>query len=265
MREIGESGCGVVEYHTDMISLHERPVAIGGIGGSGTRVVAQLLMALGYFMGDKLNLYNDNLAFTRKFKCLDALESADEEFRQLVSNFVEEMETGCCNAGAKRWGWKEPNTHVLIDRFVRLLPGLLYIHVIRNGFDMAYSRNQNQARLWGPYFLEGKSVNVVSPGYALKFWCAVHRRIFRIANSPEVHGRFFFLNFDDLCQSPSSVLRSLCSFLDVSITEKDMDRLTQFIMPPSSFGRWRAGGLDVFDREDVDYVTSIGFKPRHDP
>lgn len=37
------------------------PVAIGGVGGSGTRVVAEIVRSLGYYLGGDLNSANDNL------------------------------------------------------------------------------------------------------------------------------------------------------------------------------------------------------------
>jgi len=46
----------------------EAPVAIGGVGGSGTRLIAQCLKELGYFIGSDLNESNDNLLFTALFK-----------------------------------------------------------------------------------------------------------------------------------------------------------------------------------------------------
>src|SRR5581483_5848515 len=44
------------------------PVAIGGLGGSGTRVVARLLQDLGFYLGADLNDYEDNLWFTLLMK-----------------------------------------------------------------------------------------------------------------------------------------------------------------------------------------------------
>lgn len=43
-------------------------VAIGGVGGSGTRVVAQILINQGFYLGSDLNRANDNLWFTLLFK-----------------------------------------------------------------------------------------------------------------------------------------------------------------------------------------------------
>jgi hypothetical protein len=44
------------------------PVAIGGVGGSGTRLVAQILREAGFYLGSDLNSENDNLWFTLLFK-----------------------------------------------------------------------------------------------------------------------------------------------------------------------------------------------------
>ena len=43
-------------------------IAIGGVGGSGTRVIAQILIDQGFYLGSDLNHANDNLWFTLLFK-----------------------------------------------------------------------------------------------------------------------------------------------------------------------------------------------------
>jgi hypothetical protein len=44
------------------------PVVIGGVGGSGTRVVARIVNELGFFIGTDLNPQEDNLWFTLLFR-----------------------------------------------------------------------------------------------------------------------------------------------------------------------------------------------------
>ncbi len=44
------------------------PIAIGGVGGSGTRVVAEILIQLGFYLGKDHNSACDNLWFTLLFK-----------------------------------------------------------------------------------------------------------------------------------------------------------------------------------------------------
>ena len=66
------------------------------------------------------------------------------------------LETGQ-QAPVERWAWKEPNTHIVADLILQLSEHVKYIHVVRNGLDMAWSRNQNQLKFWGPLLL-GDSV-----------------------------------------------------------------------------------------------------------
>lgn len=48
--------------------MNQKIIAIGAVGGSGTRVVAKIFMDAGVFVGDDLNAQNDNLTFTQLFK-----------------------------------------------------------------------------------------------------------------------------------------------------------------------------------------------------
>lgn len=44
------------------------PIVIGGIGGSGTRIVAQIIMECNFYLGTDLSAANDNLWFTLLFR-----------------------------------------------------------------------------------------------------------------------------------------------------------------------------------------------------
>jgi len=46
------------------VPMKRQPVVIGGLGGSGTRTIAQLVQSLGVHMGTLLNPATDNLWFT---------------------------------------------------------------------------------------------------------------------------------------------------------------------------------------------------------
>jgi hypothetical protein len=146
------------------------PVAIGGIGGSGTRVVASLLNVLGFYLGDDLSETLDNHWFTLLFKRRSVLLESEESFRSLASLFFSRMSgltvlpesehnrifelanqdrlqhprdwlldracsfsNGKSSKGADQpWGWKEPNTQILIDRLFDVQSDLRYIHVVRH-------------------------------------------------------------------------------------------------------------------------------------
>jgi len=44
------------------------PVVVGGVGGSGTRLIAEMLINMGFYMGTDLNVFKDNLTFTLLLK-----------------------------------------------------------------------------------------------------------------------------------------------------------------------------------------------------
>jgi hypothetical protein len=276
------------------------PIAIGGIGGSGTRLIARLLHEVGFDIGRDLNDAWDNLTFTLLFKWPGVDQASDEliadlwalftrpatvmrtrspqsrysTWRDLFDAFVYDdgVEFGedwraeridllhqaasGDDSTSRCWGWKEPNTHLVIDRLLNLCGDLRYLHVMRNGLDMAFSDNQMQLRLWGEAFL-GRPV-ADTPADSLAYWVAAHRRIERIAaNHP---GRVKLLNYDALCQDPDRHLPDLLAFAGVDPDWATLDRLTPLIAPPESIGRHRARDTSGFDPDDVAYVRQLGFE-----
>jgi len=287
-----------------MVSLHALPtvtadepppIAVGGVGGSGTRLVAQFLLDLGFFLGADLNGSNDTLWFTLLFKRREILETPDAAFRDLVHVFCLAMNGSApltvaqhdlvarlaeadrpdhdaewlrervhsleaWTAGAPRasgpWGWKEPNTHVVLPRLAPLLPGLKYVHVVRNGLDMAYSSNQAQLGLWGPPFLGLDGVEP-SPRLSLKYWREVHRRV--IEAGKELGDRFLMLNYDRLCREPEEGLEAFLRFLGARPEPATRDRLLASIHRPESAGRYRRHPPSDVDPDDVAFVRGLGF------
>lgn len=214
------------------------PVAIGGLGGSGTRLIAALLQRFDYHIGSDLNAANDNLWFTLLFKRTELWAADHGEFIRTLDIFrtamcggqpldearsrwleqlaahnrlqhsadwlrqrVDSLQKACRQApqADRCWGWKEPNTHWFLDRLQSALPNMKYIHVMRNGLDMAYSRNQNQLRNWGETML-GTPDYAITPYWSLKFWCHVHRRVISLGRN--MPGRFLLLNYDAFCAAP---------------------------------------------------------------
>ena len=278
-------------------SLHSPLVAIGGVGGSGTRVVADIAQCLGIAIGDDLNGALDNLAFTLLFKEAGATSCGPEPFRHRAGIFAAAMHGGmplsdaqsACvqalvEAGARPvnaavqhdvawlrerasalhrsaartatldgpWGWKEPNTHVVLPQLVACFPTLRYVHVVRNGLDMAFSENLNQLDFWGSWWL-GRRVER-TPRDALAYWCAVHRRAESMAVA--MGERFFWLDYDGLCAEPLPWLRRLMAFLGYS-DEQANALLSRVSVQPSS-GRRRHADLGQFAAPDLDYLRQLG-------
>lgn len=271
---------------------HPAPVVIGGVGGSGTRLVAQCLEELDYFIGHDLNEAKDNLWFTLLFKYIEIMKSSDDEFSSLLSIFYQTMLDAkplsdkqrstimklvrddrnqridflAKRANSlflehqklptnKRWGWKEPNTHIVLDRLLHFIPDMKYIHVVRNGMDMAHSNNQYQQLLWGRHFV-GADFEV-TPYFSLKYWSVVHQRLIHIAKP--LGENFLLLNFDEFCNNPDTEIPKLIKFLGFTADNDTQQHLASLIKIPSSIGRYKDFGTEIFDQNDVAYVRKLGF------
>jgi hypothetical protein len=267
-------------------------VAIGGVGGSGTRVGAALLQMLGYYIGDDLNEPLDNLWFTLLFKRRSVLLENETDFRRLVSLFRTRM-SGRINVSdahiverlvrndrqqhskdwlrqraasflrgdtsrqdGQPWGWKEPNTHIVIERMFEFELELRYIHFVRHPIDMALSENQNQLENWGPIVLDHDVA--IDPRQSLAYWCAVHRRVASFLRRwPE---RIMILDFDALCDNPDSYCIEIASFLGTKLSNDVQANFRAFVEGGRPSGpRFKKADLGKFDPLDLKYVAELGY------
>ena len=275
----------------DPVTSTEAVLAIGGLGGSGTRVIAHALRRAGFFIGADLNGAEDNLWFTLLFKRDGLLSWDDHELEEWIDIFLRRMEgrlqlderttalisslaqerprhtrswlearvqsflSGAGHADRRRWGWKEPNTHLIASTILRLRPDIKFIHVTRHGLDMAHSSNQNQARLWGSTIL-GRPYED-SPRFHLRYWCAITRRAHSLRNGwPD---RVLLLDYDALCREPMVEFARLADFADHPLGGELLGEITALVRPPQDPPRWMTGGLALFDPQDVAFVQECGY------
>lgn len=149
-----------------------------------------------------------------------------------------------------------PANFYFIPYFLQRFPELKYIHTIRNGLDMAFSRNQNQLCNWGDYFgidPETASSEVAS----LDYWIQANRTAIE-------HGKglgernFLLIDFDVLCETPAAVIDELLAFLDYR--EPADHRLPELITPPQSRHRFRREDCSGFRADQLAAVASFGFE-----
>ena len=269
-------------------------VAIGGVGGSGTRIGAALLQILGYYIGGDLNEALDNLWFTLLFKRRSILVECSPDLCTLISLFFSRMsgETNFNNEQRARvlrlvddvrlqhsrdwlrqrvdtfvnggrlrnvgqpWGWKEPNTHIVIDRFLEFQPGLRYIHFTRHPIDMALSINQNQLQNWGPILLNRDVAS--APRQSLSYWCAAHRRMDLVMQ--RWPNRTMTVDFDELRNNPAEQCGLVAHFLGAATPDDFHAKLGALIdLDRPSGGRFKPADLTQFVPDDISYVRALGY------
>lgn len=225
------------------------PIVIGATGGSGTRVVARLAQLAGYDLGSEVNEASDALAF-RLFHdrwinhfvraqhrniCLSKKETA-----QMAADFHGAIERHLSRSAAgteTRWGWKAPRSIYLLPFLQAQFPSLKFIHVLRDGRDMAFSKNRNQLRKHGAQVLSWRErwFNT-EPVRSILLWARVNlgASAFGETRLPEA---YLPVRFEDLCGKPVETTARIMRFLDADLDAEQIARAE--IVPPRSMGRWR--------------------------
>jgi len=276
-------------------------VAIGGVGGSGTRLVADILMRCEYYVGGSLNHAHDNLWFTLLFKrpgwfkrlpseeeIVSALnlfrramitglsKNTSESETDYIWKIARELEDSRVRTGANRatakqlinskspnfdkfvgWGWKEPNTHIFLPQIATTIPNMKYVHVVRNGLDMAVGKNQQQLRNWGKFIGVPAENSRSLASRSLEFWIAANRRAIEICEQ-QLHGRYHIVNYDEFCKNPYEGVERFMTFLGVTMPYNKIEALAQLVSP-KSIGRHRRYTTDMFSEAQVEAVREFGF------
>ncbi|HTS73383.1 MAG TPA: glycosyltransferase [Gaiellaceae bacterium] len=206
------------------------PGVIGATGGSGTRVVARIVQQGGMFVGSDLNRSLDALdfaAFFDRWVGRELAPGAAAELRALVARQHEE-------ADGRPWGWKEPRSVYLLPFLAAELPGLRFLHVVRDGRDMAFSENQTQLRKHGDAVLGASDEPDELRSIAL--WREVNLQAADFGER-ELGDRYLRLRFEDLCAEPGARVAEVLAFFGL---EGDAERIAaDEVRAPESIGRWR--------------------------
>ena len=270
-------------------------VAVGALGGSGTRVIAQILINLGINLGGVLNEPNDNLIFTALFKSPKWYKlSHQKEFKSRLRIFDRFMNGQTLSAtdnytllkasltnktigrdylyyykvflrrrsirASVPWGWKEPNTQLYLEEINDLYPQIKYVHVLRNGLDMAFSSNKYQLKNWGfkyDIFINDTENNQEISIKQLDYWIESTKEV--LSKRSKFQDRFYLLNYTNFCLDPSKEIDKLLRFLDLNINHKELTELTELVRITKSFDRYKQKDISFFRKDQLDFVKQMGF------
>ncbi len=264
-------------------------VGIGALGGSGTRVIAQILRVLEFNLGKPLNESYDNLIFTALLKQPNWKHQATaDEIGKRLHLFERYMLGKSLGLGGKwllsslakhhpdvsahsfngnywpqrqpkldentKWAFKEPNSHFYLPELSQYFNKLKYIYVERHGLDMAFSENKQQLANWSNSKTSTQNLNVQQ----LDHWINTHERV-TVQGKEFLGSDFYLLNFDRLCKEPETELEFLLSFLEIPGDTQLIDKCVRLIEAPKSMGRYQAENLSMFSKKQLEKVQQLGF------
>lgn len=218
------------------------PGVIGATGGSGTRVFARIVRDAGIFIGTHLNVSDDALDFGEySDHWINRYLTQANERKQLQQEMLSDLAATLArhrralDDRAVPWGWKEPRSIFLLPFFAEHLPEMRFLHVLRDGRDIAYSANQNQLNKHGDAFVGPLVPEEPEPLRAIRLWSALNVRTAEFGER-ELGLRYLALRFEDLCARPEETIARLLEFFSLS---GDPTVLARHVAPPSGLGRWR--------------------------
>lgn len=277
--------------------MTDKIIAIGALGGSGTRAVAEVFIKLDLFMGDDLNKSNDNLLFTRLFKHPEwyRASSDDEKYYRLrvfekymsgnaldskelhelynavktnprhkskLSSYISKLEYLYENRKINYdWGWKEPNTQIYVSDVLNYFPKMKYIHVLRHGLDMAFSNNVQQLTNWGWKYnihLTGDETETQLAFKQLDFWIESTKDV--IQKIRHYENRVYILNHTNFCPHPVKEIDKLLNFCDFMPNRQLLNDLYEIPKNTGSNKRYQKYSLKIFNDKQLEFVEQMGFK-----
>ena len=238
-------------------------IVVGGTGGSGTRVLASLLAANGMAMPEPRNSAEDWLGlqqFLRRWskRILRKTASLDYRFEDLPRATRRGIEADLAAAfggalpaaaasGAVPFGWKNPRSIFVLPVLAHFLPRLSFVHLVRDGRDMALSKNDRQNSLY--YELLFREPQPEDPRLSAA-------RVWRRANLEAMAAgrrllgpRYHLVRFEDACDPESPVLPALVAALGLPRSET-----AGLFAAPASIGRWRSLSPD----EAAEVIAAAG-------
>lgn len=256
------------------------PVFIFGVGGSGTRALAGILRALGICIGSPLNNELDALAFDAVCEryvtpVLEQAGSANHGTHQvddaLRAHILRALELAAMvhlkeARSPMIWAAKSPRLMYLLPFLSVAFPGAHFVHVVRDGRDMALSSNQNQVR---KHFraMFGEPVPSNSEQASMRFWSTVN--VDAAAHGQLAIGSSYqIVRYEDLCREPVETVVTFMTGLGLSVDEGARKRATDQVRPSASLGR----GLKIATakRAELEIIGErglrfFGYVPRRQP
>jgi hypothetical protein len=232
------------------------PLVIGAIGGSGTRVFSRIIRHAGVFMGAHVDDQEDSQPVSQFYsefasEYLAAKGRLDDRQRKQLSTYLaeclrEHLE-GLPDPGSS-WGVKNSRSILMLPFWHERFPAMRFLHVVRNGLDMAYSQQQNQIRRHGEAVL-GAQMDRPGPEQAMLWWAQVNGAAADYGESKLGDG-YLRIRLEDLCAAPKRTVRALFAFVQ---SEAPLKPAVREVTTPQSLGRWRERS-----RAEVTRLTALG-------
>jgi Sulfotransferase family/Protein of unknown function (DUF1232) len=249
-------GAREIDAIAAVLASHGPPIVVYNASHSGSRLLTRMLARMGVYMGANLNDSEDSIDIAELVEHIvlehapdftTLFEVGDPMLGGLATSAVAAHLSG--RPPGARWGWKLCETGHALPVIARLFPGARFVHLIRDGRDVAFSTfvapkhpywrkihfNTAKIRSWRGLAMSQRAYRAHGPLFNAARW----------ANSVSLgrgHGavlgeRYHEVRYEALVTEPARVARELAAHLELpapvllgASLEIDVSRV----------GKWRA-------------------------
>jgi hypothetical protein len=201
-----------------VIEALESVVLLTGRGGAGTRLLSQLAVDAGVFIGNEVNRSGDSTEWTElTYRMVaDVARQRDlpqgSRYRREIRATAERILAAAPRGRSGRWGLKLPETMLVLPLFIDAFPRARVIHLTRHPVSSSLRRTHLTSRLGNP-------VGDVALPAAYAFCGRPPDRI--ATDEPYLHNAYAWnyqvtrvLKYEDVCRDPVGALDAVRSCLD---------------------------------------------------
>ncbi|WP_085522064.1 sulfotransferase [Tuberibacillus sp. Marseille-P3662] len=211
--EINESLAGSIPEHYS--GKEESPIFVGGAGRSGTTLLRVMLNAHpNLCSGPELkllpmisDLYNQTNQLTSIMHSYH-LEKSDinDIYATFVSGFFRKFKNW---SKADRIIEKTPHNVLIMKELANIFPKAKFIHVVRDGRDVASSLVEMN---WRDF--QGKPLwYVQNIKNAAKYWAQVVNKAINDSNHPQLRDNVLTIKYEDLINQPEQIIQTVLNFI----------------------------------------------------
>lgn len=248
------------------------PLIIGGVGGSGTRVFRAISVVAGYpmlsapWIVEKLwKKHHDNLLMMKFFypKWTGSYLNGSADTRKMRNQCRRLL--WCCspkNFERGRWGWKNPNTIHFLPFWKEIYPDLIYIHVVRDGRDIAFNKRMKYINPYNRSLFTAEEIALPEHLRKAKFWERCTERVKDWREGIRTDS-FFETRFEQLCENTEGEIKRIFDFLKFDASQEQISSAAKLVRIPESLGRWKNAPLNEIEEVEKligESLNSFGYE-----
>jgi len=227
---------GSDEFHipfseTGKLLQLRRPLILLSRGGSGSRLLSNLVEDTGIFLGNQLNSSGDSMelvvpfyrAIVEKYRCKAKWQRQQTVPRirasaaRMIKNLPED----------KAWGFKIPESILLLPELALAFPDAAYVHLVRDPETTCLRRTHMTARLdnhigrislplaYDFFNIDRNQILDDNPAVHMAYTTAHQLELIQGLASRTENLQFIEFRFEDLITWPQDIMNSLCNWLKV--------------------------------------------------